>query len=182
MMTATVISATTIVTVDLIDMITVIAGPIVTMMTGISMIIAAIITATTDVTIIVAMTTTIDVRITRMIEVTTSATIAGMTDIAKTTTTATTTTVKNGLYHHFLKGATPMARSRRPTERLTSSSVVAKQPKATDRTDQTPGRSGMLTLKTRSLCVGPNSQSLSLGKIIGITSLTLGLTRWSLTP
>jgi hypothetical protein len=122
----------------------------------------------------------------RMIEVTTSATIAGMTDvmtdIAKMTTTAMTTTVKNGLYHHFLKGATPMARSRRPTERLTSSSVVAKQPKATDRTDQTPGRSGMLTLKTRSLCVGPNSQSLSLGKIIGITSLTLGLTRWSLTP
>jgi hypothetical protein len=156
------------------------------MTTGIAMIISAIITATTDVTIIIAMTTTIDVRITRMIEVTTSATIAGMidvmTDIAKTTTTATITTVKNGLYHHFLKGATPMARSRRPTERLTSSSVVAKQPKATDITDQTPGRSGMLTLKTRSLCVGPNSQSLSLGKIIGITSLTLGLTRWSLTP
>jgi hypothetical protein len=51
-----------------------------------------------------------------------------------------------------------MARSRRPTERLTSLSVVAKRPKAIDRTDQTPGRLGKLTLKTRSLCVGPNSQ------------------------
>jgi hypothetical protein len=75
-----------------------------------------------------------------------------------------------------------MVRSRRPTVRLTSSSAVAKRPKATDRTDQTPGRSGMSTLKTRGLCVGPNSQSLSIGKTIGFTSLTLGLTRWSLTP
>jgi hypothetical protein len=121
-----------------------------------------------------------------MITVTTSATIAGttevMTDVAKTTTTATITTVKNGQHHHRLKGATPMARSRRPTERLTSSSVVAKRPKATDGTDQTPGRPGKLTLKTRSLCVGSNSQSLSPGKIIGFTSLTPGLTRWSSTP
>jgi hypothetical protein len=72
--------------------------------------------------------------------------------------------------------------SRLPTERLISSSVVAKRPKATDRTGQTPGRSGMSTLKTHSLYVGPNSQSLSPGKIIGFTSLTPGLTRWSLTP
>jgi hypothetical protein len=34
--------------------------------------------------------------------------------------------------------------------------------KATDRPDQTPGRSGMSTPKTRGLCVGLNSQSLSL--------------------
>jgi hypothetical protein len=75
-----------------------------------------------------------------------------------------------------------MVRSRRPTEILTSLSVVAKRSKATDRTDQTPGRSGKLTLKTHGLCVGPNSQSLSPRKIIGFTSLTPGLTRWSLTP
>jgi hypothetical protein len=75
-----------------------------------------------------------------------------------------------------------MVHSRLPTERSISSSVVAKQPKATDRTDQTPGRSDMLTLKTCSLCGGLNSQSISLGKIIGFTSLTPGPTRWSLTP
>jgi hypothetical protein len=75
-----------------------------------------------------------------------------------------------------------MARSRRPTARSTSSSVVAKRPKSTDRIDQTPGRSGMSTPRTRGPCVGLSSQSLSPGKIIGFTSLTLGLTRWSLTP
>jgi hypothetical protein len=169
--TGTVTSATTIVTADLIDVITVIAGPIVAMMTGIDMIITAIIAATTDVTTIITMTAMIDVRIARMIIVTTSATIAGvtdvMTDVARTTTTATTTTIKNGLHHHHLKGATPTMHSRWPTERLTSSSAVAKRSKATDRTDQTPGRSGMLTLKTRSLCIGPNSQSLSPGKTLG---------------
>jgi hypothetical protein len=60
--------------------------------------------------------------------------------------------------------------------------VVTKRPKATERTDQTPGRSGKLTLKTRSPCVGPNSQSLSPGKIIVFTSLTPGHTLWSSTP
>jgi hypothetical protein len=75
-----------------------------------------------------------------------------------------------------------MVHSRRPTARSTSSSAVAKRSKATDRPDQTPGRSGMSTPKTRDLCVGLNFQSLSPGKIIGSTSLTSGLTRWSSTP
>jgi hypothetical protein len=75
-----------------------------------------------------------------------------------------------------------MACFRRLTARLTSSSVVAKRSKATDRPDQMPGRSGMSTPKTRCLSVGLNSQSLLLGKIIGFTFLTSGLTRWSLTP
>jgi hypothetical protein len=65
-----------------------------------------------------------------------------------------------------------MARFRRPNTRPTSSSVVA-----SDRPDQTLGRSGMSTPKTRDLCVGLNPQSLSPGKIIGFTSLTAGLTR-----
>jgi hypothetical protein len=117
-----------------------------------------------------------------MIVVTTSAMIAGMTDVAKTTTTAMTTTIKNGLRHPRPIGATPMARSRQPIVRLTSSLAVAKRPKATDRNDQTLERSGMSTPKTRSLCVGLNSQSLSPEKIIGFTPLTPGLTRWSLTP
>jgi hypothetical protein len=55
-------------------------------------------------------------------------------------------------------GATPMVHSRRPTSRSTSMSVVAKRSKATDRPDQTPGRSGMSTPKTHDLCVGLNSQ------------------------
>jgi hypothetical protein len=38
------------------------------------------------------------------------------------------------------------------------------------------------TPKTRDLCGGLNSQSLSPGKIIGFTSLTPGPTRWSSTP
>jgi hypothetical protein len=75
-----------------------------------------------------------------------------------------------------------MVHSRRPTVRSTSSSAVTRRPKATDRPDQTPGRSGTSIPKTRSLCVGLNSQLLSPGKIIGFTSLTPGLARWSSTP
>jgi hypothetical protein len=65
-----------------------------------------------------------------------------------------------------------MVHFRRLTARSTSSSEVAKRSKATDRLDQTPGRSGTSTLKTRGLCGGLNSQSLSPGKIIRFTSPT----------
>jgi hypothetical protein len=75
-----------------------------------------------------------------------------------------------------------MVRFKQPTERSTSSSVVAKRPKATDNSDRTQGRSGTSTLKLRNLYVGRSSQSLSLGKIIGSTYQTPGPTRWSLTP
>jgi hypothetical protein len=75
-----------------------------------------------------------------------------------------------------------MVHSRNPTTRLTSSSQVAKRSKATDRLDQMLGRSGTSTLKTRDLCGGLNSQSLSPGKIIGSTSLTPEPIRWSSTP
>jgi hypothetical protein len=75
-----------------------------------------------------------------------------------------------------------MGHSRRLTARSTSSSEVAKQSKATDRLDRTPGRSGMSTLKSRDLCGGLNFQSLSLGKIIGFTSLTPEPICWSSTP
>jgi hypothetical protein len=72
-----------------------------------------------------------------------------------------------------------MVHSRRLTMRSTSSSEVAKRSKATD---QMPGRSGTSTPKTRDLCGGLNSHSLSPGKIIGFTSLTPEPIRWSLTP
>jgi hypothetical protein len=98
------------------------------------------------------------------------------TDVAKTIITAKTATGKSGHLHHRPRGATPMAHSTRPIARLTSSLDVTKRSKPTDRPDQTPGRLGTSTLKTRDLCGGLNSQSLSLGKIIGFTSLTPGPT------
>jgi hypothetical protein len=75
-----------------------------------------------------------------------------------------------------------MVHSRRPIMRSTSSLEIAKRSKATDRPDQMPRRLDTSTPKTRDLCGGLNSQSHSLGKIIGSTSLTPGLTRWSSTP
>jgi hypothetical protein len=68
--------------------------------------------------------------------------IGVMIDFARMTTTATTTTAKSDLHHQHPKGATPVVCSSQPTERSTSSSAVAKQPKATDSFDQTRGRSG----------------------------------------
>jgi hypothetical protein len=60
-----------------------------------------------------------------------------------------------------------MVRSKRLTARSTSLSEVAKRSKATGRLDQTPGRLGMSTLKTRDLYGGLNSnhflQERSLG-------------------
>jgi hypothetical protein len=179
-------NASTTVIVDLINVIIVIIGPTIAMMIGIDVIITMTTTATTDVTTIVTMTTMIGAMTARMIVMTTSAMIAEttdvMTDVAKTTTTTMTTIEKNELHHHCLKRATPIVRSNLPTKRSISSSAVAKRPKATDRTDQTPGRSNMSTLKPHNLCVGPNFQSLSPRKIIGFTSLTPGLTRRSLIP
>jgi hypothetical protein len=104
-----------------------------------------------------------------------------MADVVKTTTISMTTIGKSGLHHHRPKGATPMVRSSRPIEKSTSSSEVAKQPKATDRSDQTQGRSGTSILRPRNLCIGLSSQSLSPGEIIGSTSPAPGHTRWSLT-
>jgi hypothetical protein len=122
----------------------------------------------------------------RVIAVMTSAITVEMIGVmivtARMTTTATTATARSDLYHHHLKGATPMVCFNQLTERSTSSSVVAKRPKATNSSNRTQGRSGTLTLKLHNLYIGRSSQSLSLGKIIGFTYLTPGPTRWSLTP
>jgi hypothetical protein len=58
-----------------------------------------------------------------------------MIDVARTTTTAKTTTIKSGHLRHRPKGATPTVHSRRPTARSTSSLEVAKQSKPTDKLD-----------------------------------------------
>jgi hypothetical protein len=187
---ATVANASTIVTVDLIDEITVTAGPILAMTIGIDVIIAATTAAMTDETTTIAMTATIGamtteaivVMITMMIVTTTDELTGVMIDVAWTTTVPVTTTARSRLHHHRPKGATPMAHSRRPTARSTSSSEVAKRSKATDRLNQMPGRSGTSTPKTRDLCDGLNYQSLSLGNIIGFTSPTPEPIRWSLSP
>jgi hypothetical protein len=105
-----------------------------------------------------------------------------MIDVVRKTTITMTTIGRNELHRHRPKGATPMARFGRPIVRSTSSSEVAKRSKATSRPNQTLGRSSMSIMRTCDLCVGLNSQSLSPRKIIGFTSPTPGLTRWSLTP
>jgi hypothetical protein len=189
------VNASTIVTVDLIDETTVIVGPILAMIIGIDVITAATIAAMTDATTTVAMTdVTTTIAMTATKGVTTTGVIVTMiammivamtdvtTDAATTTIISNTATGKSGHLHHHPKGATPMAHSRRPTVRSTSSSEVAKRSKATDIHDQTPGRLDTSTPKTYNLCGGLNSQSLSPGKIIGFTSPTSGLTRWSSTP
>jgi hypothetical protein len=52
--------------------------------------------------------------------------IGAMINVARATTTATTTIERSDLHCHHQKGATPMVRSSQPTERLTSLSAVAK--------------------------------------------------------
>jgi hypothetical protein len=181
-------NVSTTVTIDLIDEITVIAGPILTTMTWIDMIIVATTAAMTGATTTVAMIATTGmttiVVIVVMIATTTSATtnemINAMIDVAETTTITTTMIGRNELHRLCPKGQ-PQRRVPEDQQRLSSSSVVAKRSNATDRTDQTLEKLGKLTLKTRGLCVGPDSQSLSLGKIIGFTSMTPGPTCWSLT-
>jgi hypothetical protein len=101
-------------------------------------------------------------------------------DVARTITTAQTTTIRSGRLRP--KGATPMVHSRRPTARSTSSSEVAKRSKPTGKLDQTPERSGTSTLKIHDICGGLNSQSPFPGKITGFTSPTPEPIRWSLTP
>jgi hypothetical protein len=131
-------------------------------------------------TITTGMTTT--GMIVAMIAIMIIATTDVITDVARTTIIMKTTTGKGGPLRHRPKGVTPMVHSRRPTVRSTSSLEVTKRSEATDRADQMSGRSSTSTPKTGDLCGGPNSQSLSPGKIIGFISLTPGLTRWSSTP
>jgi hypothetical protein len=189
MTTVTVANASTIITVDLIDEITVTVGPILAMTLGIDAIIVTTTAVITDVTTTVATTATtgmmtteaIVVMIAMMIVTTTDETTGVMIDVARTTTVPATTTARSRLHRHRTKGATPMVHSRRPTARSTSSLEVAKRTKAFDRLDQTPGRSDTSTPKTRDFYGGLNSQSLSLGKIIGFISPTPEPIRWSLT-
>jgi hypothetical protein len=184
MMTAMVVNASKITTVDLIDEITVTADPILAMTIGIDVIIAAITAAMKD-----AMTTVVTTALISAIEVivvmiaTTIVTTTGATiDVARTTTTAKTTAARSGHLRHHPKVATPMVHSRRPTATSTSSPVVAKRSKPTGKLDRTPERSGTSTLKIHDLYGGLNSQSLSLRRIIGFTFPTPEPIRWSSTP
>jgi hypothetical protein len=175
MTTAMVVNASRIATVDLIDEITMTADPILAMTIGIDVIIVATTAAMTDETTTVATTTMISaIEVTVVMIATTIVTTTGTTiDVAKKTTTAKTTTARSGHLHHHPKGATPMVHSRKPTARLSSSLVVAKRSKPTGKLDRMLGRLGTSTLKIHNLYGGLNSQSLSLGKIIGFTFPTL---------
>jgi hypothetical protein len=132
----------TTVTVDLINVISVIADPITATMTGTAVAIVVMTIVMTNATTTVA---TIAVKTTGM----TGGMIAVMTGmmivVAKTTITAMTTIARSLLHQHRQKGATPMVRSRTPTNRSASSSVVVKQARATDSSDQTQGKSAKLT-------------------------------------
>jgi hypothetical protein len=122
-------------------------------------------TTTVVTTALISAIEVIVVMIATMIVITTGS----MIDVARMTTTARTTTARSGHLRHHPKGATPMVHSRRPTERSTSLLVVAKRSKPTNKLDQMPERSGTSTLKIHDLYDGLNSQSLSLGRIIGFT-------------
>jgi hypothetical protein len=180
-------SISTTVTVDLIDVIAVTAGPIVATTTGIDAIIAATTSVMTGATTIVSMTAMTGVTTERVIAVTTSTITAEMICVmavaARMTTTVTAATARSDLHHHHhLKEATLMVHFNQLTEKSTSSSVAAKRPKAIGGSDRTQGRSGTSTLKLHNLCVGRSSQSLSLEKMIGSTYQTPRPTSWSLTP
>jgi hypothetical protein len=126
------VNASTIVTVDLIDNITMTVGPILPTMIGIDVIIVTTTAAMTNATTTVAMTATIGVTgaivvmIAMMIVTTTDEMTDVMIDVATTTTMARPTTERSGRHRHCPKGATPMVHSRRLTARSTSSSGVAK--------------------------------------------------------
>jgi hypothetical protein len=182
--TTIVVSASAIVTVDLIDEITETVDPILAMTMGIDVIIAATTAAMTDATTTVAATapTSATEAIIAMITTMTVTTTGVMINVARTITTTQTTTVRSGHLRHHPKGATPTVHSRRPTARSTSSSEVAKRSKPTGKLDRTPERSSTSTLKMHDLCVGLNSQSPFPGKIIGFTSPTPEPIRWSSTP
>jgi hypothetical protein len=169
MTTAMVVNASRIVTVDLLDEITVTVDPILATTIGIDVIIAATIVMMTDV--MTTIETTASTSVIEVIIVTIATmivtTIDAMIDVAKMTTIARTTTERSRPLHRRPKGATPMVHSRKPTARSTSSSEVAKRSKATDGLDQTPGRSGTSTLKTRDLYGGLSSQSLSQERSLG---------------
>jgi hypothetical protein len=124
-------NASTTVTVDLIDEINVIVGPILAMMAGVDVITATTTVVLTDAMTTVGMTATTGVTTTGvivvMITTMTNVMTDVMIDVARTTTITTTTTGRKKLLHHRLKGATPMACFRRPTARSTSSLEVAKR-------------------------------------------------------
>jgi hypothetical protein len=106
--TGTVTNASITVTVNLIDVITVIAGPIVAMTTGIDLIITATTAAMIGAMIIVTTTAMTGVTTARIVAVTTSAVtaemIGAMIDVARMTTTATTIVARSNLDRHHLKG------------------------------------------------------------------------------
>jgi hypothetical protein len=160
--TRTTTAVTTTVTVDLINVITTIVDFTVTTMTGIDVTIAA-----TTATMIVAMTNMTTTVVT--IATKTIAMIKGMIVVV----TSAMPVVMISMMIDVARTPRPQrqqpqgVRSKQLTKRSTSSSAVAKRPKATGSFDRIQGRSGTSTLKLHNLCVGRSSQSLSPGKILG---------------
>jgi hypothetical protein len=108
-------NASRIVTVDLIDEITMTADPILAMMIGIDVITAMTTIAMTDATTTVVTTALISVIDVIVVMITTrTVTMTGaMIDVVRMITTAKTTTARSGHLRHRPKEATPMVHSRR---------------------------------------------------------------------
>jgi hypothetical protein len=116
--TRTVTSDLTTVFINLINVITVIVGPVVTMTTGINLIIVTTTAAMAEAMTIVATITTTSEMTEIVIAAMTSVEMIGvMIDVARTTIVAMTTTARSALHHHHLKGATLMVCSTQLTER-----------------------------------------------------------------
>jgi hypothetical protein len=164
-MIRTMAAAMTTTTVDLIDVTTVTSDLTVAMTTGIATIIIA------TIAVLIAMMT-IAAKTTVMTATTTGATTAAKSDlttVTMTTITMTTTIKRSLLHHHHLKRATPTACFKTPTSKSTSSSEVAKHPRATDSSDRTRERSPRSTSKLHNLCGGQSSPLPSPGKTTGYT-------------
>jgi hypothetical protein len=170
--TGTVANVSTIVTVDLIDDITVTAGPILAITIGIDVIIAVM----TDATNIVAMTATIGVTTTEaiivMIVTTTDEMTGVMIDVARTTTIARTVT----------RGGNPNGAFQKANREINFIVGGCQVIKSNKQTQSNAREIRHVNTENRDLYGGLNSQSLSPGKIIGFTSLTPEPIRWSSTP
>jgi cell division protein FtsW (lipid II flippase) len=122
---------------------------------GIIAIITATIVVMTD--LMIAATTTaattavMNAATTAVMNAATTAVIAATTTMIATTTI---TFVRSQLLHHHQKQAIPMVCSRMPTDRSTSSSVAAKQPRAIGSSGRTQGRSTKSTPKLHNPRVG----------------------------
>jgi hypothetical protein len=184
-----VVNALAIVTVDLIDEITMIADPILATTIGIDVITSATTAVMTGATTTVAMTamtgaatTKVTVVMIAMTIVTTTSEMTNiMIDVVRMTTVTTTTTGRSGPRRHHPKGQPNGAFQKANCE---INSIVGGHPAITSNRQTRLNAREIRHVNTENPrpLRWSDSQSLSPGKIIGFTSLTPGPILWSSTP